>query len=251
MVFWIGLVYSCAMAFAFAATYWVQQNGVSVGKGQADYLLFRLCEATTHPALAALVVAGALAASFSTMAALLIFCGTVAVRYFYAPAKQWLRAGADVTEAERKQVMAVAMALAGVGSVLLAWRPPDLLVVPIIWGWEILSCTLFIPCLLAVWWKRATRWGAVASMAVGTCVVLTQGWTGPVFKLPFYGSLVVLPLACLAHIVVSCLTPPDPARALVDCWHGHSEALETRYNSALIPVLLSAAGAALLLLAVF
>ncbi len=250
MVFWIGLVYSCAMAFAFAATYWVQQNGVAVDKGQADYLLFRLCEATTHPALAALIVAGALAASFSTMAALLIFCGTVAVRYVYAPVKLRLRKGTDVTEAERRRVMAVAMALAGVASVLLAWRPPALLVVPIIWGWEILSCTLFIPCLLAVWWKRATRWGTIASMAVGMGVVLTQGWTGPVVKLPFYGSLLVLPLACLAHIAVSCLTPPDPERTQVDRWHGHPEADETRYNSVVLPVLLSASSLALLLLAV-
>ncbi len=42
MVFWIGIVYSCAMGFAFAATYWTEVNGVIVSPDKADYLLLCL-----------------------------------------------------------------------------------------------------------------------------------------------------------------------------------------------------------------
>jgi Na+/proline symporter len=247
MVFWIGLVYSCAMAFAFAATYWADTSQITVAPGQADYLLFRMCEATVPAWIGALVVAGALAASFSTTAALIAFVGTVSARYLYPPVKRLLVGRRAVEEKERMKVMAVAMGLGGLACILLAWYPPRLLVVPIIWGWELLTCTFFIPCLFACWWRRATRWGTLASMVVGCLVVLTQGWTGPLLQLPFYGSLIFLPAAVIANVVVSWLTPPDRASELVGGWHGLPASAAEAYSGKLLPAAL--AGLSVLMLA--
>jgi|GEM_PF-6115080 len=238
MVFLIGLVYACAMGFAFAATYWTKAAGITIGEVQADYLLFMLCEATVPNYVGAFVVAGALAAEFSTLAVLILFCGTVSVSHIYEPLKKFVGGNRGVGDRERVMVMAAAMTIAGMVCVLLAWSPPPLLVVPIIWGWELLTCTFLIPCLFACWWKRATRWGTLASMLSGLMVILTQGWTGPVFSLPFYGSLVFLPVAILVHIAVSYLTRPDPASRQVDSWHGFVDSSERRYSGNLLPVAL-------------
>ena len=237
MVFFIGLVYACAMGFAFAATYWIKTTGMTIQPGQFDYVLFMLSEATVPNYIGALVVAGALAAGFSTTAALIVFCGTVAVSHIYAPLKK-LKKNGGIGNREKTIVMAIAMTIAGIACILLAWSPPALLVVPILWGWELLTCTLLIPCLFACWWKRATKWGTVASMLAGAMVVLTQGWTGPLIDVPFHGCLIFLPLAILVHIAVSYLTPPDRTRTLVDRWHGFADHSEKRYSGKLLPLLL-------------
>jgi len=238
MVFFIGLVYACAMGFAFAATYWIRTSGIVIGQGQADYVLFMLCDATVPNYIGAIVVTGALAAAFSTLASLIVFCGTVGVTHIYEPLKKLVKNSREISGREKTTVMVIAMAMAGVVCILLAWSPPYLLVVPIIWGWELLTCTLLVPCLFACWWKRATRWGTVASILTGAMVVFTQGWSGPMLILPFYGCLIFLPLAILVHIIVSYLTPPDSARTLVDIWHGFADYSEKRYSGNLLPLTL-------------
>lgn len=239
MVFFTGLVYACAMGFAFAALYWITAAGITIGPGQADYVLFMLAEATVPDYIAALVVAGALAAAFSTTAALINFCGTVSVTHIYEPIKKLVgKADRGVTDKEKTTVAAIGIIVAGIVSIILAWSPPQLLVVPILWGWELLTCTLLIPCLFAFWWKRATKWGTVASFLIGAMVILTQGWTGPLLVLPFHGSLIFLPLATLAHIAVSYLTTPDSTRILVDSWHGFVDYSEKRYSGILLPIML-------------
>jgi Na+/proline symporter len=238
MVFFIGLVYACAMAFAFAATYWTGTAGISIGNDQADYVLFMLCEATVPHYIGALVVAGALAAAFSTTAALIVFFGTASVTHVYEPIKKLVKNSRGISDREKTMAMAIAMTIAGMACVFLAWSPPHLLVVPIIWGWELLTCTFLIPCLFACWWKRATKWGTLASILAGAMVILTQGWTGPIFPLPFYGSLIFLPVATIVNIAVSYLTRSDLARTQVDGWHDFADHSEKRYSSNVLPVAL-------------
>ncbi len=237
------------MAFAFAATYWARTEHIEVNKGEADYLLFRLCEAKVSPAIGALVVAGALAAAFSTTAALIAFVGTASTRYLYAPLRRLFDRPREMSDPHRRRAMAAGMGIGGIACTLLAWSPPALLVVPIIWGWELLTCTLLVPCLLACWWKRATRWGTLASMVVGGAVVLTQGWTGPVWKFPFYGSLIFLPLATLAHLAVSSLTPRDAGSGLLDTWHGFADPSDARLAGPVLPASLAVVSCLLLVLA--
>ncbi len=252
MVLLVGIVYACAMAFAFAATYWAQSIGFVVEPGRADYLLFDMVERILPAPMGALVVAGALAASFSTAAVLIAFCGQVAVNNVVVPLrKTLLHKHNDLPDKSRIQVMAWTIGIVGVLCIVLSWSPPALLVAPIMWGWELLTCTLLVPAFFACWWKRATKWGTIASMLVGCLVVLTQGWTGPVISFPFYGSLVFLPLALLTNIVVSLLTPVDAQSSLVDGWHGlvggqHSSG--SRYNSKALPLLLAGASICLLVL---
>ncbi|NHV97815.1 MAG: sodium:solute symporter family protein [Thaumarchaeota archaeon] len=236
MVLFVGLVYACAMGFAFAATYWIKTSGIVIEQDKADYVLFMLCDAMVPSYISALVVAAALAAAFSTLASLLAFCGIVAVTHIYEPLKKLVKKSNVFFEGEKTTIMVIATAVAGTVCTLLAWSPPSLLVVPIMWGWELLTSTLLIPCVFALWWKRATKWGSVASIMVGAMVVFTQGWTGPLLKMPFYGCLVFLPLSALVHIIISYLTPPDSTRTLLDIWHGFADYSERRYSSKLLPL---------------
>jgi len=236
MVFFIGLVYACAMALAFAATYWIKTTGIVIKPEQADYALFMVCDALTHPLIAAYVVYSSFVEAISTITTLIIFCGTVGVTHVYIPLKKLVKKSVETSDRERKIALAIAMTITGIAFTFITLSPPTLLAIPILWGWELLTCTLLIPCFFAFWWKRVTRWGVLASILTGAMVILTQGWTGPLIKLPFYGCLVFLPLATLVNVIVSYLTPPDSARTLVDRWHGFTDYSEKRYSGNLLPV---------------
>ena len=73
-------------------------------------------------------------------------------------------------------------------------------------------CATTVPFLLAVWWKKATRTGALAAMAVGFLTLLVTWTVAP--ELP--GDLLGLGACLITIVVVSLLTqksdPPRPAR---------------------------------------
>ena len=74
----------------------------------------------------------------------------------------------------------------------------------------LMASSFFIPVVLGVYWRRATREGAAAAMIGG--VTMTFAWE-------FFGSEAIDPvlpgflLSAALMIVVSLLTPPPPAHA--------------------------------------
>jgi len=73
-------------------------------------------------------------------------------------------------------------------------------------------CATTVPFFLAVWWKKATRTGALAAMAAGFTTLLISWTVAP--ELP--GDLLGLGVCLVTIVVVSLLTqksdPPRPAR---------------------------------------
>ena len=69
-----------------------------------------------------------------------------------------------------------------------------------------------IAFFMAIWWRRANRWGALASFAAALTTLLLSkhylGWTGDA-GLPKTIAL-YLSVGTLSGIIVSWLTPPEP-----------------------------------------
>jgi cation/acetate symporter len=170
-------------------------------------------------AVAALVIAGGLAAALSTADGLLIvITSSVALDVYqslnrHAPARTLLAIGR------------IALFLAAVLAALTALRQLGIIVELVAWAFSIAAATLFPVLTLGIFWRRANRQGAIAGMITGLLVVASAivinllspstnffGISGPATGI--FGIVA----APVMTIVVSLLTsPPPPAtQTLID-----------------------------------
>jgi len=242
----VGLVNTSAYAMGFAGVYYVAQTGIEIARADADKLVFILTQALTNNWLLALAVAGALAASLSTVAGLLMIMGTGLVHDLYAVIRPGMKE-------DRKLTLSIwTMFAVGVACTLLSIRPPEFILVTIMWAFGIAGASLGVPITMGIWWKRATREGAAASMIVGFLTSFVPYVMIEIMKMEptaisrfFYGPLgwvkVIawsMPLTFLTMVVVSWLTKPPPleVKKQVDAMHGWPDYREERYHGKALPI---------------
>jgi len=104
-------------------------------------------------------------------------------------------------------VSKVAVVLGAGGTLLLAINPPEMLAWLIWMGIGVMLATFAVPLLAGLYWRGATKEGAIASMAVGLIAAGVFGyWSKFVGSLPVHFSFYALLLSALAMIAVSLLT---------------------------------------------
>jgi SSS family solute:Na+ symporter len=116
-------------------------------------------------------------------------------------------------DAPDKQVLFVSqlsVLIAAAVTLLLALNPPDMLVWLIWAGIGIMFATFSVPLLAGLYWRRATRQGALAAMSLGLVASLVFGGLS-YFKIkfipmPMHFSFYAFFMSLLAMIVVSLLT---------------------------------------------
>ncbi|MCU0631220.1 MAG: sodium:solute symporter family protein, partial [Methanoregulaceae archaeon] len=128
-------------------------------------------------------------------------------------------------DAPDKQVLLVSQAsvfIAALVTLLLALNPPDMLVWLIWAGIGIMFATFAIPLLAGLYWRRATREGALASMALGLVASLIFGGISyfKLAKLPMHFSFYAFVIAIVAMIVVSYMTKPTSEKVLDETMTG-------------------------------
>jgi SSS family solute:Na+ symporter/sodium/pantothenate symporter len=175
------------------------------------------------PALGGLILAAPYAAAMSAVAGFLLLMSSSLVRDLYQR-----NLNPDVSERQVKVVSYATTAVVGVLVTLLSLRPPQFLQYLIIFTGAGMGCTFLAPTVLGLYWRRATRAGALAGLVggFGTVVGLyVVGWLGfgkagktgpaakdiaPLYLLDldpiFWGLVVSFGLA----ILVSWLTAPPP-----------------------------------------
>ncbi|MCS6841671.1 MAG: cation acetate symporter [Roseiflexus sp.] len=162
-------------------------------------------------AVAALVIAGGLAAALSTADGLLIvITSSVALDIYQslnrrAPAHTLLAIGR------------VTLFLAAVLAALTALRQLGIIVELVAWAFSIAAATMFPALTLGIFWRRANRQGAIAGMITGLLVVtgaIVLNWLSPATTLlgisgPATGIFGMV-ASLMAAIAVSWATPPPP-----------------------------------------
>jgi len=169
----------------------------------SDQILPLLLARCTPPVLEALVLTAALAALMSTLDSQLLTLSSMFTRDLFKDRRK------DASSPWMGKLFVVVLALAGLA---IAWRPPASFL-------EIATQTftglavLFPTVIAALYWKRATARGAIASIVVGEGLVISYHF----HLLPDFGTLPVVPVVLVAAVVLvvaSLLTQAHPqARA--------------------------------------
>lgn len=175
----------------------------------ANSILLRLIQQHAPELLAGLLAAGVLAAIMSSLDSQVLSLGTMftqdIVRHY----------GFHDSMDERRQVLVGRLFVVGI--LLIAYLL-SLVSTPSLFGLGVWSFTgfasLFPIVLAALFWKRSTRQGVMAS--IGTVVVLwswffSRGWGVPGYSVAGTGIMpvaVILAASAVALVVVSLATPP-------------------------------------------
>ncbi|MFN9209936.1 MAG: sodium:solute symporter family protein [Betaproteobacteria bacterium] len=171
--------------------------------------------------ISGMVAAGGLAAALSTADGLLLTIANALSHDLYYKMIN--------PNASTQKRVAISKGLLLVVALLAAWTaaqaPADILFL-VAAAFSLAAAGFFVPLVAGVFWKRATKWGAVASMIGGVSVtwyymVINQPWLRGVFGVtdpvnlwwgiqPISAGIFGLPVAIVLMIVVSLITPaPD------------------------------------------
>lgn len=176
-----------------------------------DLAIPTLTKAVLSPLGAAIFLAAVVAAGMSTFAAVLIIVSSAIVRDFW---QKGLKKKTD----EKKLLRAgrVVSVIAGVISLLIAIKPPGLILVLTAFAWSIIASATLWPILFGIYWRRTTRWGVTTSMFVGSIVALIWMVIGEPFGI--HGFIPGISIGLIVIIIVSLLTKPPSKEFIRKIW---------------------------------
>jgi cation/acetate symporter len=206
-LFFIGLLYWSSPVYATLGKFWNPLGGREV----ADVIILSAPErAGLGLPFLGYLAAGALAAGISTVAGLLVAGASAVAHDWYATVLR-----PESSDEQRLFVGRVLTAALCFVVILTALEPPALIAQMVAMAFALAGNNIFPACLLAVWYSRANRYGALAGMVFGLVATLLAmvGW---IARIPFFGddgwlpatssSLVVAPLALAINVIVSNIT---------------------------------------------
>lgn len=130
----------------------------------------------------------------------------------------------DAPEDKVLMVSRISVFAAAAITLLMAINPPDMLVWLIWAGIGIMFSTFAVPLLAGLYWRGATRQGAIASMALGLVSALFFGGLSyfkiKLFAMPMHFSFYAFVLSVLAMVVVSMMTEKTPDKILDETMTG-------------------------------
>jgi SSS family solute:Na+ symporter/sodium/pantothenate symporter len=195
--------------------------------GQSDRIMPAMAlRMTDHiPLLGGLILAAPYAAAMSAVAGYLLLMSSSLVRDIYQR-----NFNPNVSARTVRGITYLTTAVAGLIVTLASLWPPPFLQYLIIFTGAGMACTFLGPTVLALYWRRATRAGALASLltgflgltipwVLGICGLGKEGTSGAAGQTfaPYYlfgldPLIYGLLLSFIAGIVVSLYTPPMPAK---------------------------------------
>ncbi len=246
-IFFIGLVFFTTFAIGFAAKLYtlnqLNARGLEIAAREADLLVVVMAQAFSPTWVAALPIAGALAAGMSTVGGLLMVIGTGIGHDIYSTL---------VPRASDRSKMTMGFVFTAVGglvTIVLSLNPPDFLLTSVIWAFVVASSTFTPVLILGIWWKGANRYGAIAGMLVGGVLSIALWWTkGSLFGLQLVNlgplgylgtALFSASAAWFTVVVVSFATGGERNEAIlrsVDRIHGWQTTSPDRYSGRVFPL---------------
>jgi SSS family solute:Na+ symporter len=187
---------------------------------EVDLAIPKLTQLVLSPWGGAIFLAGVMAAGMSTFASVLIIVSGAIVEDLRRGSKVGTRpgdagggAGMGASRGPRSRDVSlgrVASLGAGLVSLVIAYRPPGLILVITAFAWAVIASACLWPVVLGVYWRRGTRAGAMSSMVAGTAVAL--GWMIAGRPLGVHGFIPGVLISLVVFVFVSLATkPPEPA----------------------------------------
>jgi cation/acetate symporter len=206
-LFFIGLLYWSSPVYAAMGRFWNPLGGKPV----ADVIILSAPEkADLGISFIGYLASGAMAAGLSTVAGLLVAGASAIAHDWYATVFK-----PDCTDGQALFIGRVFTAVLCGIVIITALNPPALIAQIVAMAFAIAGNTIFPAMVLAVWYSRANKYGALAGMiwGLGMTLIAMAGW---IMHVPFFGpdgllpatssALIVCPIAFLINIVVSNMT---------------------------------------------
>jgi cation/acetate symporter len=178
--------------------------------------------------ISGLVFAGGMAAAMSTADGLVLAISNALSHDIYY---KIIDPKADT--AKRLLVARVLLVIIGAAGAYIASFRLTSILGSVAWAFDFAMSGLFFPLVLGVWWKRATRQGAIAGIMAGIISgTLYLTWVFPKFSVPMWGGvntpflgidhlrfgLIGAPICLVVMVVVSLMTkePSPSVQKMVD-----------------------------------
>jgi SSS family solute:Na+ symporter len=170
----------------------------------------------------AFFLAGVVAAGMSTFAGVLIIISSSLVRDVWVQGLGRTLTPAAEVKANRWMSLAV-----GVVSLLIALKPPALILVLTAFAWAVIASTNLWPLLFGLYWRRTSPRATVWSMVLGAAAALIWQTASRLGALPaawrgVHGFMVGVGLALVVIVVGTWLGRPAPRENIARAW-GESE----------------------------
>ena len=172
--------------------------------------------------ISGLVAAGGMAAAMSTADGLLLAIANALSHDLYYKI-------IDPKAETKKRLLVARVLLVGIGgaAAFVASLKLTSILGAVAWAFDFACSGLFFPIVLGIWWKRATRAGAIAGMVCGFVAgSIYLWWVAPAFmgNEPWLGidhlrfGIIGMPVSLIAMVVVSLMTeePPTDVQQMVD-----------------------------------
>jgi SSS family solute:Na+ symporter len=196
----------------------------NVSNAQDFVILYGIQSSLPVMALWSIFAVIVLAAVMSTTDRLML---TIGAMFSWDIYKKVLRPDAD--DKSVLLLSKIVVVLSALGTMVLAINPPEMLAILIWMGIGVMLATFAVPLLAGLYWRGATRQGALASMSLGLVFALVFGFLN-YFKvntlgidfaqIPVHFSFYAFIVSVLAMIIVSLLTKKNSEKVLDETMTG-------------------------------
>jgi len=168
------------------------------GLENPDLAIPKLVAMVLSPWEAAILLAGVVAAGMSTFAGILIIISSSLVTDIYEHGLKRELTGRQEIFANRAVSTAV-----GLISLVIALRPPALILVLTGFAWAVIASTNLWPLIFGLYWKGASKAGVVASMVAGSVTAIVWTWLKKPFGVDGFIAGAIASLAVLVLITAA------------------------------------------------
>lgn len=176
------------------------------------------------PVFGGIIVAAVLGATMSTIDSVLLLAGSLVVEHLWLPAR-----GGEVGEREALGVARWTTLALGVVALIVAIDPPAAIFWIVTMAFSLMASAFTFPLLLGLWWRRATREGALAGMLGGAAAAVLWYVAGYLvhgsFE-TFVGGVwpaLLGPLVSLLLMVAVSRATPEPPAEIVELFFGSED----------------------------
>lgn len=201
---WMIIAIIGAMFTGLVGIAYVNQTATTLADPETIFIKF--AQVLFHPLITGFLLAAILAAIMSTISSQLLVTSSAITEDFY---KTFFRRNA--TDKELVTVGRISVLAVAVIGILLSLSPNDTILGLVGYAWAGFGSAFGPAILLSLYWKRMTRWGALAGIIVGALTVLI--WVNiPILKDNLYEMIPGFFLSLISVIIVSILTKAPSAQ---------------------------------------
>ncbi|KKB37158.1 sodium/proline symporter PutP [Bacillus thermotolerans] len=204
-----------AMFTGFVGIAYFSQSGLTLDDPETVFI--QLGEVLFHPIITGFLISAILAAIMSTISSQLLVTSSSLTEDLY---KTFLR-----REASDKELVffgRLSVLLVSVIALLLSWEKNDTILDLVGYAWAGFGSAFGPMILLSLYWRRMTKWGALAGMVVGAITVIA--WSSAGLSDVLYEMIPGFGASLIAIVVVSLLT--KPAKQTIEQFEAFEEAMK-------------------------